>query len=559
MVRSNPAYRAPDRGLVVSREHRLPDMLLTPLFRKLLLGAIATVVVLSKVAQSSAASADLASLDILVSQQRYHEALSALDASRLPKSDKVAWLRRQAEHGHVPIMYALSVRLFGEDVNESLKWYARGRLARTLDAAECADQTASLGWRVSLDQQARGVADAGVANARAFSAAIDDALLWDDQRKERPSATWICASASADQEAGLLPQPKRDSERADTRETMAINARAIADFYMAVDAGVEAKFRRLESHIDVPRIPYRSRAGWLDNRRLLFVGVKRDEANRENEAPVFPELYLWDTDENRITLLRTARAIFDLCVDRSHVSYLYATVDAQKANRLASGRFPDLIERETTGEESRRLFMRPDCERAPDLPNENIFATTWLRTEHGYLYRENGVVTLHRPDGTTTRVDVGVDNNTSPGVYAPFRDSYLVRGGYRDRHGHEIKLSSNAKPGDGAVLFWLRPNGETTAVDIPYGVWDSPGPFKYYPSAMGVLLPGGRSSNDNFPGFTGLYLFEDGGLTRRLAAGPSSVLAISPNGCRVAYANAPTPAAARHGITMNYINLCHRQ
>jgi hypothetical protein len=516
-----------------------------------MLFAVAWITVTLAFAQSPDASA----LDALVARQEYRQALLALDRTAWTADEQLAWLHRHAGEGHVPVMYELAARLFPTNLDESLKWYTRGRLARTLDAAECAKPTDSLFWRIRLDDRVQPIARAAIANARQFSEAIDRALEWDERRAKRPFAGWICGTGPESGDAGLLPQPRRDQERADTRETMVINAKAVADFYKAVDAGAAVKYRRLESHIDVPNTVLRDTAGWLDDRRLLFAG-RKPAVNSQSDGTPFPVLYLWDTEQDRITVVKTAYAIYDVCVDSTKVTFRYRRDKTETWSWLVAGTFPDLEERRVDTEEARHWFRRPDCERVPDhLANAGV---TFLRSEDGYLVADLDGVALHRPDDSVRRLDVGRENWNLKG-YAPFARAYLLIGGVRDRKTHKLKDLGQVKPGDGTVLFWLRPDGDSAAVEIPYGLWQGALGRSFSPSRAGILLSGGFSDDENETGPAGLYLFDTDGVTRRLDAGPSRVLAVSPNGCMVAYENAATRKAAMRAMTMKIVDVCSAQ
>ena len=498
-------------------------------------------------------SSTLARLDALVSNQGYGEALRALERDPSSAEEKLQWLRVQAERGHVPMIYELSARLFPTDVSQSLKWYARGRLARTLDAAECAQGSASWGWRVNLDRQVETVRDAGVARPREFSAAIDEALAWDAKRRDRPSAAWICGPVDDEKDHNLLPQPKRDAERADTRETMVINAKAIADFYKAVDAGAAAKFRTLESNIDVPEGLIRRSAGWLDDHRLLFVGRQPDENARRRGSSPFTDLYLWDTEADRITLVRTEAAMWDLCVDG--LSVVLAYTNARDADRvwLATGTFPQLTEERVDLETRNRLFRRSDCKPIEQDPRIRRGSdVSWLRSEDGFVLHEGGGLTLYRPNGTVIALNAGNESFPLRG-YAPFTRSYLFLGGSRDRKTGALKWSSGAKPGESIVLFSMQSDGRTQSFDVPYGLWHRASGEDYQVSRRGVLLAGGWSDNENTPGFAGVYLFETSGITLQLVRGPSAVMGVSRNGCRIAIANAATRSAA---LMMKVVDIC---
>ena len=109
-------------------------------FRRLL--AIAALIALSGSCWAQSAPAysgrSLQSIDPFVERQEYVSALERLKRADADDATKRAWLWRHAEAGHVPLQYELAALLFPQDPAEGLKWYARGRLARTLDAAECA-------------------------------------------------------------------------------------------------------------------------------------------------------------------------------------------------------------------------------------------------------------------------------------------------------------------------------------------------------------------------------------------------------------------------------------
>jgi hypothetical protein len=513
---------------------------------------------------------EVATLDALVEQQRYGEALRSLEPTAWPASDKLKWLRKHAEAGHVPPMYSLSATLFASDLSESLKWYARGRLARTLDAAECADATASWGARVALDKQTREVADAGVADPRAFSEAISDALAWDAKRDARPSAAWICGGrASKDPNDGLLPQPKRSAERADTRTTMEINAKAVQDFYKAVEAGASSGFVYLDSGAVVPPTGYLGLAGWLDNRRLLFVGTKPGESDAGELGSLFRRLMLWDTDTNTLEIIVYEKdGIRNLCVDGERVVYLtHPGPSASGKPTFASGQFPHFGKRPFGANELRMLFRQADCEPPPaPPPGVYIGNMTWLRKGDGYIVHHTVSMgkgssnILHLPDGSTKPLDVGDRNGGSVLTYALFRNAYLLRGGPRDHQSALFQFSRIRRPGDTAVLFWLHTNGDTEAVEIPYGVWDSGNPPStlYRATRLGLVLSGGHSEEETAPGYAGLYLFEHSGPTRRLASGPSFISAVSPDGCRIAYANATDDLAARKAMILKMVDVCRK-
>jgi len=320
-----------------------------------------------------------------------------------------------------------------------------------------------------------------------------------------------------------------------------------------VDAGAAAKFRTLESKIDVPEGLIRRSAGWLDDHRLLFVGRQPDENARRRGSGPFTDLYLWDTEADRITLVRTEAAMWDLCVDGTSVVLAYT--NARDADRvwLATGTFPQLTEERVDLETRNRLFRRPDCKPIEQDPRIRRGSdVSWLRSEDGFVLHEGGGLTLYRPNGTVIALNAGNESFPLRG-YAPFTRSYLFLGGSRDRKTGALKWSSGAKPGESIVLFSMQSDGRTQSFDVPYGLWHRASGEDYQVSRRGVLLAGGWSDNENTPGFAGVYLFETSGITLQLVRGPSAVMGVSRNGCRIAIANAATRSAA---LMMKVVDIC---
>jgi len=278
-----------------------------------------------------------------------------------------------------------------------------------------------------------------------------------------------------------------------------------------------------------------------------------NEYARRSRTTEFTDLYLLDTDKDQVQLVRTESAIWDVCVDGDWVVLSYTKGRDRDAIWIARGHFPSLDSELVDAEAYRRLFRRPDCKPVQDDPR--LSASTevnWLRTEDGFVVRAGGGLKLYRPDGTVMPIDAG-NEVWSLRTYASFNRSYLFLGGSRNRQSVELKPISRAKLGDEIVLFWLEPNGKTVPVEVPFGLWHDASGGRYKASRAGLVLNGGFSDSERDAGYQGLYLFDQSGPTRQLAAGPSHMASVSPDGCRIAFAHAPFRSAP---MTMKIIDVC---
>jgi len=511
--------------------------------------------------------ADLGAADVAVHQQDYREALRLLKASKVSQAVKLAWLRKHAEAGNVPMQYELSALLFPTNREEALKWYTRGRLGRTLDVAECATNNASFAARVGFDESSAPVRDFGVANPKAFQVAIADALAWNDRRTSVPSSTWICGTKTAPREAEtLLPEKERIAARAEALRNMRIAAQSVVDFERAVAAGKAANFVVMDSGV-VTKGSIKRWAAWVDNDRLLFQGYAGASPGGNNSNPSENQaLFLWNVSQNRLEVIATARSVAEICVDGTYVVFEThdRTSDGVDAAWVHQGVWPALSKRLKHPLEQLIPFRGFDCRPSQSVPAEWRQAEiTWLREGHGFVAKRpigggpKGM--LVRSDGSQVPLPTN-RHGSSVLDYAPWRDAYLLQGGVREPGSLLLRSPSERRRGDESVLLWLVPDGLNTEIVIPFGVWDyhtNNVSSDYRATRVGLVLAEGRSDSEHAEGYAGLYLFPTEGSVVRLIGGQAWIGAVSPNGCRVGFWQSPNAAALEaYGSTAKAIDLC---
>lgn len=510
----------------------------------------------------------LQAIDPLVERQDYNAALARLKQAKASDDEKRSWLRRQAEAGHVPMQYELAVVVFPTDREEALKWYARGRLARTLDAAECIADRNSLGARIMLDERAAEVRDAGVANPQQFQVAIRQALEWEATRQLRPSPGWICGGTGR-ADGGLKAQAARIEARSAALTRMQVDAKAVQDFDRAVKAG-PGKYELRDSGIPADTLNFRG-AGWLDNDRVLFIG---DIRSRSEGIPEEWAVIVWNLRDNTKQTIASGPNLTRLCIDGTYVFFLSLQSPITKRGEaqagdskywksapgatapmeewIYEGAFPSLIRRPLTRGSSAHLDRTLNCKPRPSTPEGiEVGAVDWLRPEHGYVVKPRGAATdhawavLHRPDGRRIPLPL-IGREVQVRNYYTWKGAYLSLRGTREVGSRDVRERGDSR-GDEVVFNWITPNGRVSELIVPPGVWlggmGSPG----VPMKNGFAIAGGSAQTDTLPGYSGLYLIEYSGVVRRLVAGTvrNGAGSLSPNGCRLGFAYAENESVAK--------------
>jgi hypothetical protein len=263
-------------------------------------------------------------LDRAVTEQRYEDALSLLEKASGTESEKLAWLRRQSDAGHVPLQYELSRRLLHANLAESLKWYARGRLARTLDVAECRTASASFPTRIILDRITEEVVRQGQADPQLFDAAVQDAIVWDEHRTNIPLSKWICGDSNpSSPEGNVLPLEERKRKRDEARLVMVSKARLESAIQAARERGRKNSYAIVDFNFPSGEDTPDGNVYWLDNNQIVFVGydVSRLIADGDSRHSTPNGVYIADAKSKKVSTLFEANYIGGLCVFRGFVSF----------------------------------------------------------------------------------------------------------------------------------------------------------------------------------------------------------------------------------------------
>ncbi len=321
---------------------------------------------------------------------------------------------------------------------------------------------------------------------------------------------------------------------------------------------------------------------WLDERRVIFEGYAGPEPETvEAQDELDHSLYVWDTSTGEVT--RYVEGAQRLCLADG---YIYYITDEQ----IERGKPEDVGENESVtrwmegafGEETERRFVfsgtqeyrrwRRDHERSPltgcrlvERP-EGMAGRVWvpLRSEHGYV--DMGPMSASSAEAGVTFFRAGASepiglpfNRQQVGPasvehYYAFNDSYLLAqyAGANDRW----------KESNCGAVWWLWLSGETERHCVPAGPWAEHGSALFDASKAGLLYTSHGTASPSDPGHAGVYLVGQGEdpTMRRLVVGFVRGVAVSPDGCRMAFTHVPHVEAMRVGgderRTVKYVEVC---
>lgn len=148
--------------------------------------------------------------------------------------------------------------------------------------------------------------------------------------------------------------------------------------------------------------------------------------------------------------------------------------------------------------------------------------------------------------------------------FHPFKGAYFIEGLYFNP---TTKANQTPWPKNlPRYAWWLEPGGKIAEVVIPpamqnkRGYWD-----ELVPTKLGIAtMSRGGWNSDHDPGEQGVYLI-NGERVEKILDGTVDRMGVSPNGCRLAVANAPNNATDHLGEydkqfrTMKVIELCNPQ
>ena len=452
----------------------------------------------SRPAASPAPHPLLVPLEAMVQRKEYRFAISRSRDVPLPPDVRVAWLRGYAEAGLPPFQSELAIHVIDADLDEGLKWYARGRLAAALDSAECG---AAPGPIVPSKEEDR-VNLLGVANPERLLKAVDEAHAWVTAGVGVQSAEWICGTKS---------YPDRVQRRAAEMRRMELAALRLRRYVEAMVAGRTYPMKVYE----VPGVAVLSRgnAAWLDDDHLLYIA-----GAEETPAGYINPVYLWSLVDGSRRRLDGELTVREVCARDGRI-WLRGQQGQDGEPGVWVGT-PDRFERVSGVRDS--LTAQREMEKCNPR---------WPRERGNHPLRQGEKLTLH-DDGRPAefvRADGGV-------VALPFSSREIEIIDYGEWDGTYLVTASHPKrsdaaepPGSWRALFTLDRGGLGTPRTVPYGIWE--GPYRY--SRRGLIYGGGYPDDKDTPGWNGLFLFPPGGGAVQLVHGWYQVGGVSPNGCRV--------------------------
>lgn len=277
--------------------------------------------------------------------------------------------------------------------------------------------------------------------------------------------------------------------------------------------------------------------GWVGNNKVVFHGLPAGQMTGKKS------LYLWTMQGKARQLLPNSR---NSCI--SHETIRTAQVIGKGETKLLELREPDFKPRPRINSPAPSVSVFDPVSCSWIASPATLRGHTWLalRREDGFLdftpggRQHDPVVEVEHLDAderirqtTGIRMEIPM---LPMAVHAAHDGSYLV---------FDLNLTlAEAK-------HWIESNKRTIwrldrqfrgqAVELPAGPWVGlrGGTISFLPSRPGVLITTKNFSRDMSAGGAGLYLLHPGAPAQRLERGLVEDLAVSPDGCRVAYGFRP--------------------
>lgn len=313
---------------------------------------------------------------------------------------------------------------------------------------------------------------------------------------------------------------------------------------------------------------------WLDDHRIAFVSSKSFRHDADDTQHV---LAIWNVGEKPEIFREKVTGIN--CYDNKELGYWRLNRWTGKANKFESFKGPLGKEKpwdKLACKRYRRNFTLPlmgnGCEcldgRNEPWVTRNAYP---LQPGHGWIdlgsdwktvgSLDNLPVTYHRPAGGAVPMPFK-SREWIRLSFHPFRGAYFIEGDY-----FNLSTKGNQSPWPKNLpryAWWLEPDGKVTPIVIPpimqnkRGYWGELVPTKI---GIATVSRGGEKSNHD-PGEQGVYLI-NGEHVEKILDGTVDRMGVSPNGCRLAVANAPNNATDHLGEydkqfrTMKVIELCN--
>jgi len=155
-------------------------------------------------AQTNGLASDrsLSELNKLVQEEHYMDAVLPLSQQPALKPEVLDWLKTNAEAGYPLFQLEYSRRIWATDPQLALQWYARGYMIRSLDLSECTDRDRNVPI-ILIVQIYSALRTKALENPGKYASALDEAIIWEQNRKYHPSAKWLCGPSLGDDQTRL--------------------------------------------------------------------------------------------------------------------------------------------------------------------------------------------------------------------------------------------------------------------------------------------------------------------------------------------------------------------
>jgi len=270
---------------------------------------------------------------------------------------------------------------------------------------------------------------------------------------------------------------------------------------------------------------------WLDNTRVLFSSEGPVTERSPNKEPQERSagLYIWDVEHNTITKEPRFNYLSHLCVNGRFMSYTPWTGGTKLDKRQA------FVDGQQIDVPDTHWFNPVSCHILTTKPEwvvayDNGRAIVPLLEEHGYIdFGISGTASAveefplqYYRTGVTQPIPLGLRSRyvRAPAHYVPFLDAYVL---------HSSSGHNSARP-----LWLMHPNGTVEQVFSPDGkAWAEQSFSWEVLTKRGVVFGKITQLGSNIKD-SGLYLWEDGTLTKLVSGVFSLLVAISPDGCKMA-------------------------
>lgn len=322
---------------------------------------------------------------------------------------------------------------------------------------------------------------------------------------------------------------------------------------------------------------------WLDNDRVLIPGYERHaDVPVGKEAPgTFTSLglYVWDTKKNTYDRLSGLRSRYVLCYNDGYIVYtpLEEGEDEEAAYRVREGPLGHEEEKllspsSTPIDYDRGQPAYSPCPRIdpakrlrPDHVGRHVPAW-FLKEEDGYLSTGNplepgsGITPKTQDDPVKLYSSSQAEPIALPLLakeldagsklrFSPYIERYVITpSNWKER---DLRSSLGDWPRARPMpVYLLAPDGKADAVEVPYGTWLPP--HMAWPTRQGLFIASSNAPTANSKQAGG-WLSKDGRMIK-LFDHLVSAAGVSPDGCKIAYANNDFKPETTEYVRI--INLC---